>query len=165
MSRILLGYLMVQFAVCAYANEGVSQGIAQRCMEQFLADSEDIPKNAKKQSAFVSVGDNTRGLETFLAEAILTASFGKVPFAVALGGTTDSQSMAEAVRLSLDSVAKVLAEDTEERSEIFIVYFTTEKDVRYFERVAEEHGVRFIHRLVDIVTWEGIRNADCGFCQ
>ena len=163
MSPALIAYLVLQLTYSANRDEITLQSAAEHCMEKLLVESEDLPKKSKKQAFFVQAGASHGAIRTFLAEAILTASVDGVPFVVGLGGSIDSQSLAEGLRLALETVSNIDASGVGESGKVLVVYFTTENDIRYFERVSAEYEVRVIQRIADMGTLEGVMNADCGF--
>lgn len=162
MRSILPLLLMSLVVIPADAYDQQLQNAAESCMVNVLSRSEELPEGAKVQAFFIPAGAHIAAVQVFLSEAILTASTDQKPYVMGLGGSLDSQSIAEGLRITLETIWGTARHTENERKAFTIVYFTTEKDIRYLERIVAEHGISLIRRSLDMSSWEGVRNADCG---
>lgn len=137
------------------------QAAAEACMVKLLDTDSGSRGKTGTQAFFVPAGAESSAVTTFLAEALITAIVDEPTNTIGLGGSVDSTSLAEGLRLALESTSELLGADTPNWKGVQIVYFTKEKDTRYIRRVADDHGINMTTRNLDMGSFVGIEEAGC----
>ncbi len=136
----------------------ILQGAAEHCMRSLVLRS--IPKEEKASHAsfFFPAGTHPRVIRVVLGEAIATHAWDDSLFYLAVGGTVDTVSLAEGLRLILRNPP---VKGKSKWPSVTIVYFSRSEDSRYLSQIAKEGTMKLRIEPLDMGSSEGLRESGC----